>query len=287
MTFSLSFPSGGMMEFKQGEQISVNFPDGKGVSARIADVSIGPGGSPFSIICTSDGKTYPSARSDAFSTADGAQFLKMPRRRPTARQQAEADAYTNTEWCPECTADEDPAPWCDCRPSEGPSAHDGPCRLLAHHPDECPRLKRAEGHERVLKENEVLREQIQTMMEQLTATEAARAEWERNSRNWEAQYQTLSQMTTPTTQIHNVYGAAPMVGTPWHQGMDADGIKGPNYSIGVEKEPETFTFQTEEVPVPTAVKETFQVESPSSRVRVSYDPDGSVEIEIQNGVSDQ
>lgn len=40
--------------------------------------------------------------------------------------------------CPECLrGDEDPAPWCDCRPDERCA---GPCHWRAHAPDRCPWL---------------------------------------------------------------------------------------------------------------------------------------------------
>jgi len=37
--------------------------------------------------------------------------------------------------CPECTVDEDPAPWCDCQHDE---TCKGPCRQRAHDPERCP-----------------------------------------------------------------------------------------------------------------------------------------------------
>jgi hypothetical protein len=41
-------------------------------------------------------------------------------------------------WCLECVApDEDPAPWCDCQPSETCGGR-GPCRRRAHEPARCP-----------------------------------------------------------------------------------------------------------------------------------------------------
>jgi hypothetical protein len=47
--------------------------------------------------------------------------------------------------CPECTIDEDPAPWCDCRTEDehpDPPGRHVPCKKRAHHPDRCPERKR-------------------------------------------------------------------------------------------------------------------------------------------------
>jgi hypothetical protein len=57
MTFLISARSNGDRTWiRRGDALSVEFPDGKGVSGRIADVSIAPGGLPFSIIVTDDGQ---------------------------------------------------------------------------------------------------------------------------------------------------------------------------------------------------------------------------------------
>lgn len=62
MTFSIHARSNGRtLWLRQGDAISIEYPDGKGVSARIADVSIAPGGIPFSIICTDSGQ-WPEER---------------------------------------------------------------------------------------------------------------------------------------------------------------------------------------------------------------------------------
>lgn len=44
--------------------------------------------------------------------------------------------------CPECTIDEDPAPWCDCRGDERCA---GPCRKRAHSPESCTAGGRPNG----------------------------------------------------------------------------------------------------------------------------------------------
>jgi hypothetical protein len=57
MTFLISARSNGDKTWlRRGDALSIEFEDGKGVSGRIADVSIAPGGLPFSIIVTDDGK---------------------------------------------------------------------------------------------------------------------------------------------------------------------------------------------------------------------------------------
>lgn len=57
MTFLISARSNGDRTWlRQGDALSVEFPDGMGVSGRIADVSIAPGGLPFSLIVTDDGQ---------------------------------------------------------------------------------------------------------------------------------------------------------------------------------------------------------------------------------------
>lgn len=62
MTFSIRATHHGRHTWlTQGDKLSVEFPDGKGVEARIADVSIAPGGTPFSIICTPGGE-WPDAQ---------------------------------------------------------------------------------------------------------------------------------------------------------------------------------------------------------------------------------
>lgn len=47
-----------------GDQISVEFPDGKGVSGTFAGVDIEPGGEPFRLVVTHDGEK-PNARSES------------------------------------------------------------------------------------------------------------------------------------------------------------------------------------------------------------------------------
>lgn len=48
------------LPLRQGDQVSIDFDDGKGVSARVAYVSIAAGGTPFSIVCTDDGEWVSS-----------------------------------------------------------------------------------------------------------------------------------------------------------------------------------------------------------------------------------
>lgn len=73
MTFSLKFSPHGRQP-RKGDHIAVEFPDGKGVSAVIADVDIEPGGSTFAIICTQDGTvaecTCPPNGIDALTVAN-------------------------------------------------------------------------------------------------------------------------------------------------------------------------------------------------------------------------
>lgn len=57
MTFSLRARHGGRVShLSQGDELSLEFKDGKGVSGRIADVDVEPGGASFVIIVTHDGQ---------------------------------------------------------------------------------------------------------------------------------------------------------------------------------------------------------------------------------------
>lgn len=58
----------------QGDMVSVEYPDGKGVTARVAHVEIGPGGTPFAIICTHDGQVVPDPTGGTFRTTEGSTF---------------------------------------------------------------------------------------------------------------------------------------------------------------------------------------------------------------------
>lgn len=84
--------------------------------------------------------------------------------------------------------------------------------------------------------------------QQLQAAEDRAQLWESQARNWEQRYNTLSDMTA-VTQPGVVTGE---------------------------------TIRTSE-DGPVIARETFQVESPRSRVRVSYGRDGAVVIEITEG----
>lgn len=54
------------------------------------------------------------------------------------------DKARATPHCPECTLDDDPLSWCECPPAVVEvRPHNGPCRLFAHDPANCPSL---EGH---------------------------------------------------------------------------------------------------------------------------------------------
>lgn len=273
MTFSLSFPSGGHMEFKQGERISVEFSDGKGVSARIADVSIGPGGTPFSIICTEDGSSPLTQRDHATLAYHGGTAVvgdaELREAQMLSDEAGEGDGHSDPE---EADA--------DLRGRLSRAERDLE-RYREMHVAQVRTIQELSGRRQ---EGDL----AQSLMEQLQVTEAARAEWERNCRNWEGQYHTVEEMTIqPLARERDEMRARALSAEDEIRRLReeretlragtalADFIAPRAPSVG----PETFTFQTEEVPVPQ-VREAFQVESPRPRVRVSYGQDGTVTLEI-------
>lgn len=74
-----SFP----IVFGRGSDVHLEFPDGKGVTGKLADVSVAPGGLPFSLVVTHDGE-WPVARpetpTDEVNEADRGDVPERPSR---------------------------------------------------------------------------------------------------------------------------------------------------------------------------------------------------------------
>ena len=206
---------------EQGTPISLEFADGKGVSARLANVSVAPGGTPFSIICTSDG------RMPDVEPAEGAQMTADAIVVPPGGDSPLALVTLPEEQLTAIMAERDEAR-----------------RVLDEQGTRCDEeMARAlDQRDAARREVEKIRRELADELRRNAELEKARNEWRRNSRSWEAQYHTLSDVMlasppsdTPksTRQQLNDFVTA-TTGRRRETQLEKDVIVGAGYSIGGE-----------------------------------------------------